>query len=398
MWPWQRMRQADRPTGHPAEGPAAPAAPVAARRAEWSTLPPIQRSVGAMRPVAPQQEFGDSLVSWRNPSLLAPLGHLVSADAPAGVIHRLIEPAAPTLSAPVHAELTFANPARRRAPSGNIIQRMLAAASSRAGQEPEPPNMEPYRSETELVTPPPSADPVTLPAPQLAQAAPVQRSVPGAVSPGAVSMTRAPSPAMPVLELPVIATPPAMTETPGEAQPEAADAPPQVESSPVAEVDETPTLEVDEVPTLGVGGSSAAPLAPVSRSAPLAGVQGGGGGSAGVSGPVPRAGAGVVEAGVVAAGVVEGSGGSVVEPVVARVVGAGPGSAVGSSVSSPSSAGSSSAGVGVVPTLGVGGSSVAPSVGVGGGGGSAGVSGPVPRAGAGVVEAGVVEAGVVEGS
>ncbi|MGH3926784.1 MAG: hypothetical protein ACRDTT_28630, partial [Pseudonocardiaceae bacterium] len=104
-------------------------AEVVARRPEWTALPPIQRTVGTLRPVSPQQEFRDALVSWRNPSFLAPLGHLVSADAPAGVIHRLIEPAAPPhdhLSAP---SLTFAT-ATARPPRAGLVQRMLAAFSS----------------------------------------------------------------------------------------------------------------------------------------------------------------------------------------------------------------------------------------------------------------------------
>lgn len=138
MWPWQRVRNADLPTGGVAVEVVAP-------RPEWTALAPIQRTVDTLRPVAPQQEFADSLVSWRNPSFLAPLGHLVSSDAPAGVIHRLIEPAAPPSDHPTAPTLTFATaPPRVTAPPrAGVVQRMLAAISPRAIPEPTSPDMAP---------------------------------------------------------------------------------------------------------------------------------------------------------------------------------------------------------------------------------------------------------------
>ncbi|MGH3941502.1 MAG: hypothetical protein ACRDTG_23310, partial [Pseudonocardiaceae bacterium] len=114
MWPWQRMRRTDPPTG------GATTQTVAAHTPEWTALPPIQRTLDALHPVAPQREFRNSLASWRNPSFLAPLGHLVSADAPAGVIHRLIEPAAPPHDHLNTPSLTFVTTRPARPPRAGL--------------------------------------------------------------------------------------------------------------------------------------------------------------------------------------------------------------------------------------------------------------------------------------
>lgn len=241
MWPWQRARQAD----HPAES-AGPGVPVAARQREWGTLPSIQRSVGAMRPVSPQQDFGDSLVSWRNPSFLAPLGHLVSADAPSGVIHRLIEPVAPPTTGPAGSALEFAAAAPRR-PKGGVVQRMLATITPWASRDNEPADPEPYRgygtraspdtaSHQGEQAPAPAASRTTAPV----VAASVQRSGPGSAPATPAPMTQAPSPALPILELPVLQ---ARTQLTGE-----------------PDVGEVPTLGTDPPPSAthpvdgGVGG------------------------------------------------------------------------------------------------------------------------------------------------
>ena len=231
MWPWQRAQHADRP----AEGSAVD---TAARSPEWSALPPIQRSFGTLRPVSPQQEFGDSLVSWRNPSLLAPLGHLVSADAPAGVIHRLIEPAASPSDHSAGPALAFATVEPRR----GVVQRILAAFPPRASQAPEPADMEmtPRRDETPRVT-----DSVAPVASRPLPVAPVQRSE---VRPA--PMTHAPSPALPVLELPVITAQSIMRDTAQTGgEPEAAASAPTTAAEPSSPGDS----DVDEAPTLGIG-------------------------------------------------------------------------------------------------------------------------------------------------
>src|SRR5262245_39614728 len=62
---------------------------------EWRGLAPLQRALETAPVVNPPDAFAASLTSWRNPAFLAPLGHLVSEDAPAGVISGLATPVRP---------------------------------------------------------------------------------------------------------------------------------------------------------------------------------------------------------------------------------------------------------------------------------------------------------------
>ena len=249
MRPWQRTRQADRP-GDAVESPSTP---FSARQPEWPTVAPIQRIVGTMRPVSPQQDFADSLTSWRNPSFLAPLGHLVSADAPAGVIHRLIEPAAPPARGPGDPALEFAAAPARRPIRGGAVQRMLATISSWASREshPSPAPAGDAPSGTTRVAPLPVAAPAPGSAPRAEPVTPVQRSAPGA-APVALplasgTLTQAPSPTMPVLELPVQS---ATTGTAGQLQSSPAES--HLPLDPLAaagsDMSEAPTLGMDEAP------------------------------------------------------------------------------------------------------------------------------------------------------
>ncbi|WP_229397610.1 hypothetical protein [Micromonospora okii] len=105
MWPWRRrpQRTAQRSTaetrapdgggpaataGAPGGGPAttaparAPGEPPA-----WQGLPPIQRVTPDEPRLNLPDAFTGSLAAWRDPSYLAPLGHLVGAGEPAGVLH-----------------------------------------------------------------------------------------------------------------------------------------------------------------------------------------------------------------------------------------------------------------------------------------------------------------------
>ncbi|WP_026212137.1 hypothetical protein [Longispora albida] len=63
-------------------GPAVVPGPVF--RAEWRSLPPIQRVVAAHPLVNPVGEFSGRLTAWQNPSYLAPLGHAVGPSEPSG--------------------------------------------------------------------------------------------------------------------------------------------------------------------------------------------------------------------------------------------------------------------------------------------------------------------------
>lgn len=252
MWLWRRTRQPDRAVAGSGERPAAP---VAAPAPEWPTLPPIQRSVHPMRPVSPQQDFGDSLLSWRNPSFLAPLGHFVSADAPAGVIHQLIEPAASSATSPAGPALELAAPPSPRPSRAGVVQRMLAAVSPWVSRESAPTSP---RSDGDLsgasAEPLPTATPAdhpgVSPVSRAVPATPVQRSAAG-VTP----MTRVPDPDLPMLELPVTAVTPSRTAPMTQTAPEpAGTAAPVPSAAPVVPVDS----EVGQAPTLGMSSSSAA--------------------------------------------------------------------------------------------------------------------------------------------
>ncbi|WP_432957791.1 hypothetical protein [Micromonospora haikouensis] len=71
------------------EAPEAPEAPERARPEPpaWQGLPPIQRVVPDEPRLNRPDTFTGSLAAWRDPSYLAPLGHLVGTAEPAGVLH-----------------------------------------------------------------------------------------------------------------------------------------------------------------------------------------------------------------------------------------------------------------------------------------------------------------------
>ncbi|HSL33125.1 MAG TPA: hypothetical protein VK871_05710, partial [Candidatus Limnocylindrales bacterium] len=100
--PWPFNRADDGADSEPAEGTgsttpsSATEAPAADRLAPptgaWSSLPPIQRSVGDPPLVAPAAAFLDGVPGAHPlPPIVEPLGHDVSPIAPAGLV-----------SAPVH--------------------------------------------------------------------------------------------------------------------------------------------------------------------------------------------------------------------------------------------------------------------------------------------------------
>ncbi|MFE5569037.1 hypothetical protein ACFQ68_28910 [Amycolatopsis japonica] len=82
MWTWRRKEP-----GSPPE--AATPAPLPVTRAEWRSLPPIQRVVAEHPLINPVQRFSASLTSWRSPAYLEPLGHRVGPAEPSGVIDGL---------------------------------------------------------------------------------------------------------------------------------------------------------------------------------------------------------------------------------------------------------------------------------------------------------------------
>lgn len=100
-WPWEGMpwgRSRGSDAGDAPAGDAAPPTRPTSRTpgegassdtglpAAWTRVPPLQRSVSDGTAVAPPAAFRSSLTTHRNPSFLAPLGHLVDPDGPAGVV------------------------------------------------------------------------------------------------------------------------------------------------------------------------------------------------------------------------------------------------------------------------------------------------------------------------
>lgn len=81
-WPWQRERPEPGPqaqTQQPAPQPTVPPA-------GWAFLPPLQRTIGTMELAHGPDHFARSLSAWGNPSFTGTMSHLVTADAPPGVI------------------------------------------------------------------------------------------------------------------------------------------------------------------------------------------------------------------------------------------------------------------------------------------------------------------------
>lgn len=64
-------------------------------RADLAELPPIQRTLGTQDLVIDPSGFQGSLSTRQDASLGTPLGHLVSPDAPTGLVHGITAPAAP---------------------------------------------------------------------------------------------------------------------------------------------------------------------------------------------------------------------------------------------------------------------------------------------------------------
>ena len=118
MW-WSRKEAS--PPPEPAAAPAA----LPVTRAEWRSLPPIQRVVADHPMVNPVQRFSSSLTSWQSPGYLEPLGHRVGPDEPAGVIGDLARPRTSEAPAPAMPVVQRAT----RKPSG--LSRLWGASVQR---------------------------------------------------------------------------------------------------------------------------------------------------------------------------------------------------------------------------------------------------------------------------
>lgn len=172
-------------------GAAVPAVP--RERVDLAELPPIQRTLGTQDLVIDPSGFQGSLSTRQDASLGTPLGHLVSPDAPTGLVHGITGPAGPATAdrpSPVQRSVELPVPARsvplsvpvqRAVPGGEPA--MTSAGESAVAELP----VRQLVGEQPLVVAPESAAPEsTVPesaAPQAAAprsatpAPPVQRSV-----------------------------------------------------------------------------------------------------------------------------------------------------------------------------------------------------------------------------
>ncbi|MGW1411764.1 hypothetical protein [Streptomyces sp. NPDC002403] len=221
-----------------AEAGAAPPAPPR-ERADLSELPPIQRTLGTQGLVIDPSGFQGSLSTRQDTSLGTPLGHLVSPDAPTGLVHGITAPAGPvTADRPSPVQRSMERSAELPVGGGSVplsvplslpVQRVVpgdAPAMTSAGEEavaelpvrqlvgeqplvaaPEPAVTRP---EPGPATPNPTPNPHPHPHPSPAPA--VQRSV---VPPAPGPARRVPGLGAPMPALPPTAQRQAAVEGPG---------------------------------------------------------------------------------------------------------------------------------------------------------------------------------------
>ncbi len=118
MWTWRRKEP-----GTPPETPSPATLPVT--RAEWRSLPPIQRVVAEHPLINPVQRFSSSLTSWRSPAYLEPLGHRVGPAEPSGVIDGLARAPVPPPDLPV---------VQRSARKRGVLSRLWGTSVQRAAE------------------------------------------------------------------------------------------------------------------------------------------------------------------------------------------------------------------------------------------------------------------------
>ncbi|MCX5342148.1 hypothetical protein [Streptomyces atratus] len=88
-------------TGTEISGEAVAPAAVPRKRVDLSELPPIQRTLGSQDLVIDPSGFQGSLSTRQDTALGTPLGHLVSSDAPTGLVHGIAAPAPVDRPAPL---------------------------------------------------------------------------------------------------------------------------------------------------------------------------------------------------------------------------------------------------------------------------------------------------------
>ncbi|MEU2672945.1 hypothetical protein ABZ622_29625 [Streptomyces sp. NPDC007164] len=198
-------------------GAASPGVP--RERADLAGLPPIQRVLGAQDLVIDPSGFQGSLSTRQDTSLGTPLGHLVSPDAPTGLVHGITTPAPAERPSPVQrsVERPGEPPVRteyvalsvplsvpmsvQRAAAGGAPAMTSAGGSAVAGlpvrqlvgEQPLAPASAPEPAAEE------SSGPTSLPSPSPSPSLPVQRS---ALPPAPDRPRRAPGLGAPMSALP----------------------------------------------------------------------------------------------------------------------------------------------------------------------------------------------------
>ncbi|MGW6204554.1 hypothetical protein ACWF9B_13035 [Streptomyces sp. NPDC055089] len=271
--------------GDPAQGGAHASRPDRVDRVDVSRLAPVQRSVTGQDLVIDPGGFQAALTTRQDTALGTPLGHLVSPDAPAGLVHG-VALAAPGSPAPA-VQRTVDMPLRLRTkPAPAAVQRAYGesapALTTAAGASVEAGlpvrhlvGDEPLvqRSEAAGLT---DAGPDTSEAPP--GAAEVQRT--------ASSPSPQPSRRMPGLGAPLPGLPPTaqrQAHRSSDVQPSASRSPVvQREPTSAASADDSPVPAGDampvapEAPVPSDGTEAAVPVAPLLGDAPLAGAASGG--------------------------------------------------------------------------------------------------------------------------
>src|SRR4051812_41123479 len=133
MWldrwlPWRHSPPAA--TAQPA--PDVRPAPSVRPAAGWRAVPPIQRAVADPSLISPPERLKPALLSWRDPSFLAPLGHVVDPAGPAGYVHDAVIPSVPAASAD-DVNLPVAGTALAPAKPAGTLQRLVQLAGGGPG-------------------------------------------------------------------------------------------------------------------------------------------------------------------------------------------------------------------------------------------------------------------------
>ncbi|MEV8456206.1 hypothetical protein AB0467_27325 [Streptomyces sp. NPDC052095] len=269
-------------------GRSVPQAPDFARRerVDLAELPPIQRTLGAQELTIDPAGFQGALSTRQDASLGTPLGHLISPEAPTGLVHGITAPAGPEAPAAPGpgavqraVEGTVELPRRGGGlPPGVSVQRVVAGGapamtSAGGAAEAEAPvrRLVGEQPLVAVVAPGPTADPGPGPVVSAGAETPVQR----AVVPGAGASRRAPG-----LGAPMAGLPPTAQRLPAGAAPGGADGPVPVapgavdggggeapgEPRPVPPPDATAPAPAPDAPTAPLLGDS--PLLPAPDPAP----------------------------------------------------------------------------------------------------------------------------------